>query len=61
MFSNENLKKIFAEDIDEHQRSVLEALSTQVPQVVRAICKQLKSKSVTVRMQCFSLLVSLVR
>ena len=53
--------KSLEEDSDSKQKAVINALSNHVPKFVKVISKQLKSKSATVRLQCFSLLTSLLR
>uniref|UniRef100_A0A1I7RSB0 TIP120 domain-containing protein n=2 Tax=Bursaphelenchus xylophilus TaxID=6326 RepID=A0A1I7RSB0_BURXY len=60
-FSNEMVKKVFEDEADGKQKAVLTAYNEQVPKCVKAICKQLKSKSANVRLHCYSLLTSLVR
>ncbi|KAI6237157.1 hypothetical protein M3Y95_00235700 [Aphelenchoides besseyi] len=61
VYSKENFDQIIKEDVDRQQRDVLNALSEQVPQLIRSICKQLKSRSAKIRLQSFSLLISLLR
>ncbi|KAI6186489.1 hypothetical protein M3Y98_00138100 [Aphelenchoides besseyi] len=61
VYSKEKFNHIIKEDVDRQQCDVLNALSEQVPQLIRSICKQLKSRSAKIRLQCFSLLISLLR
>ncbi|KAI6242062.1 hypothetical protein M3Y99_00283300 [Aphelenchoides fujianensis] len=61
VYSNEKFRRVLQEDVDQQQRAVLNALSEQVPQLVRAIGKQLKSRSASIRLHCFALLIFLLR
>lgn len=54
-------QKALEEDADSKQKAILFALSQHVPKFVKVISKQLRSKSSAVRLQCFTLLTSLIR
>ncbi|KAI6228822.1 hypothetical protein M3Y99_01191200 [Aphelenchoides fujianensis] len=60
-YTNEKFRRVLQEDVDQQQRAVLNALAEQVPQLVRALGKQVKSRSASIRLHCFALLISLLR
>ncbi|CAD5224823.1 unnamed protein product [Bursaphelenchus okinawaensis] len=61
IYTKEFARKVLDEETDNKQKTVLNAYNEQVSKCVKAICKQLRSKSPNVRLNCYSLLIHLVR
>ncbi|KAH7701290.1 Cullin-associated NEDD8-dissociated protein 1, partial [Aphelenchoides avenae] len=59
-FSEQKFRAFLRDELGEEQRRVFEALEKQIPQLMRAINRQLKAKNLKTRHECFVLLSHLL-